>query len=328
MKEIFENYSSPLYWRKTASFYLKAFSVNTQIEILKDYNLLNPKNLLEFYSIFWWIPKYIEIFLNNFDTKNNFLEEILNNFVNDNSFFFFEWRELFLIEFSKSFEIYFSILWAISSWKNKKWEIAQATWISIDSLWKYLNKLEKYFEIIDRRITVWEKKISKVSYYHIKDNFLAFWFRYIYKYNYLIEIQKFEKLKNFIKNDINTFLWIRLEELFREIFIEINLKENNKILPFEFYEIWDLLTKSNIEIDIVLLNKAEKKVLFIESKLSKNKINENLLKNLKEKVEKSWKFKNYKKYYWFVSLEKIENNFLENVFLYSVEEFLNLKLWN
>ncbi len=327
MKEIFENYSNPLFWRKTASFYLRPFSLITQIEILKDYDLLNSRNLLEFYSIFWWVPKYVEIFLNNFnkETKKDFLSEIIDNFIKDNSFFFFEWKELFLIEFWKSSLTYFSILWAISNWINKKWEIAQITGISVDSLWKYLNKLEKYFELIDRRITVWDKKTSKVSYYHIKDSFLIFWFRYVYKYSNLLEIKKFDKLKEFIKTDINIFLWFTLEELFREILIEINLKENNKILPFEFFEIWNLLTKSNIKIDLVLLNKPDKKVLFIESKLNNKKITPKLLQNLKEKVEKSGKYNNYKKYYWFVSLEKINNIFDEEILLYSVWEFLEKK---
>ena len=62
-----------------------------------------------------------------------------------------------------------------------------------------------------------------------------------------------------------------------------------------------------------------------ESKLSNSKITPKLLEDLKEKVEKSWKFKDYKKYYWLVSLEKIENNFGDDVFIYSVEEFLNKK---
>jgi AAA+ ATPase superfamily predicted ATPase len=325
MKKIFENNKSPLFWRKTASFYLRPFWLLTQIEILKDYDLLNSKNLLQFYWVFWWIPKYIQIFLEKpIKDKEVFLANLLDLYVIDSWFFLFEWKELFALEFWKGFEVYFSILSAISSWKNKKWEIAQFTGISVDSLWKYLQKLESYFELIDRRITVWDKKISKVSYYHIKDSFLIFWFRYIYKYSSLLEIKKFEKLKDFIKTDINVFLWFVLEELFREMFIEINIDEQNKVLPFEFFEIWDLLTKSNIEIDIVLLNKMEKKVLFIESKINNNKIDWKLLETLKEKVEKSWKFKDYKKYYWFVSLDKIDYNFEEEIFLYSLEDYLIL----
>gem|GEM_PF-5824362 len=58
-----------------------------------------------------------------------------------------------------------------------------------------------------------------------------------------------------------------------------------------------MLTKSNIKIDLVLLNKPDKKVLFIESKLNNKKITPKLLQNLKEKVEKSGKYNNYKKYY-------------------------------
>ena len=129
-------------------------------------------------------------------------------------------------------------------------------------------------------------------------------------------------------NTVRNFkrLWFILEELFKEVFIEINLDDKNNILPFEFFEIGDLLTKSNIQIDIVLLNKYDKKVLFIESKLSNSKITPKLLEDLKQKVEKSWKFKDYKKYYWLVSLNKISSDlFDEDIFIYSIDDFLKNK---
>lgn len=324
MKNIFEDHKTPLFWRKTWSFYLKWFWIRTQIEILKDYNVLNAKNLLLFEAVFAWIPKYNEIFLQNKISSDNFLNEILNSYFSENSFFLWEWKELFALEFWRSYDYYFSILTSISIWKNKKSEIADFTWISIDSLWFYLKKLESYFELIERKIPITEKRTTKIWFYSIKDSFLIFWFRYVYKYNYLIEIKKNEKLVDFIKTDINTFLWLELEKLFKKILIEINLK-NNKILPFEFDKIWNFFDKKWLEIDLVLFNIKEKKVLFIESKLNQKKINKNLFLDLEEKVDNIKYFKNYKKYFWFVSLDKIKNNFDKNIFQYSIEEFLNLK---
>ncbi len=284
MKEIFEDYKNPLFWRKTSSFYLKSFSVDTQVKVLDDYKKLSSINLLYFYSIFYWIPKYIDIFLKWLNYEKDLINCILDNFIKENSFFFFEWKELFLIEFWKSYDTYFSILASISLWKNRKWEIAQFSWISIDSLWFYLQKLESYFEIIERKHSIWDKKTSKVSFYSIKDNFLIFWFRYIYKYNYLIETKQTEELKKIVKKDINIFLWFSLEKLFKEILINKNL-EKESILPFKFEYIDPLFNKKGEEIDLVLLNKSEKKILFLESKLNNKKISSRLLFELKEKID-------------------------------------------
>ena len=303
MKEIFENYSSPLYWRKTASFHLKAFNINTQINILKDFDLLSEKNLLYIFSIFGGIPKYLEIILQSNLHKNNLLDDILNEYFKDNSFFINEWRELFALEFGKSFEIYFSILTAIAVGKTKRWEIADFTGISNDSLGVYLQKLENYYELIDRKLPITEKKNSKNPRYQIKDLFLKFWFRYVYKYDYLIEIWDFQQLKDVVKQDIETFLWFAFEEMVKQIIIE-----KNKLwkMPFKIEKIWTYFDRKwQNEIDIVCVNEKEKKVLFVECKLNVKKFS---LKHLQEKVEKTGIYRNYKKYYWVASLNVLKCN--------------------
>ena len=55
--------------------------------------------------------------------------------------------------------------------KTKRWEIADFTGISNDSLGVYLQKLENYYELIERKIPITEKKNSKNSRHQIKDLF-------------------------------------------------------------------------------------------------------------------------------------------------------------
>ena len=315
MKKIFDDYSSPLYWRKTASFHLKSFDLTTQIEILKDYNILDEKNLLYIFSVFYWIPKYLEIFLKKFNPKNNFFDEILDIFFKENSFFLSEWKELFTLEFGKSYEIYSSILTAIAIWKTKKWEIADFTWISNDSLGLYLQKLEKYYELIERNVPITEKKSSKISRYKIKDLFLKFWFSFVYKYDYLIEIQDFEELKKIVKNNIDSFLWFSFEELAKQIIIEENKKWK---IPFKIEKIWSFFDKKwQNEIDLVCVNSKEKKVLFVECKLNSKKFS---LQKLKEKVQNSGIYYSYKKYYGLVSLDLYEKDIDWKI---GLKEFVN-----
>jgi hypothetical protein len=40
----------------------------------------------------------------------------------------------------------------------------------------------------------------------LKDLFLKFYFRYVYKYSYLLEMKNYEQLKDLIKKDIDVFL--------------------------------------------------------------------------------------------------------------------------
>jgi len=304
MKKIFENYSSPLYGRKTTSFHLKSFDINTQIQILEDYSCLSEQNLLYLYSIFYWIPKYLEIFFTNYNSKKTFFDNILDIIFDENSFFITEWKELFSLEFGKSYEIYSSILTAIANWKTKKNEIADFTWISLDSLWFYLKKLEVYYELIKRHIPITEKKNSKNSKYQINDLFLKFWFKFIYKYDYLLQIWNTKELKKIVKESISSFLWISFEKMIKDIILNENLLWKT---PFIFTEIWSFYDKKwQNEIDLICLNKKEKKVLFIECKLNINKIN---LEKLKDKVQNSWIYYNYKKYYWYASLDWNKDNF-------------------
>lgn len=303
MKKIFDDYSSPLYWRKTANFHLKSFDLNTQIKILQDYKILNEKNLLHIFSIFYWIPKYLDIFFKNFNQERNFFDEILDIFFKENSFFLNEWKELFALEFWKSYEIYSSILSAIAVWKTKKSEISHFTWISNDSLWIYIKKLETYYELIERNIPITEKKSSKNSKYKIKDLFLKFWFSFSYKYNYLIEMWDSEELKKIVKNNIDSFLWFSFEELVKQIIIQENKLSQ---MPFKIEKIWSFFDKKwQNEIDLVCVNSKEKKVLFVECKLNSKKFS---LDNLREKVKKSWIYFSYKKFYWSASLDLSNNN--------------------
>jgi AAA+ ATPase superfamily predicted ATPase len=69
-----------------------------------------------------------------------------------------------------------------------------------------LKKLENYYELIERNIPITDKKSSKNSKYMLKDLFLKFYFRYVYKYSYLLEMKNYEQLKDLIKKDIDIFL--------------------------------------------------------------------------------------------------------------------------
>ncbi len=305
MEKIFRDKWNPLFWRATAKLEINEFSIDTIKEILVNYNVYDNKNLLDIFTLFWWVPKYLEV-LDNIqkDWDITLLENILkNNYICDNSLFLREWEDLLLAEFWKSSHIYFSILEAIANSKTKRVEIANYTKINYDSLWLYLDKLEKIYKYIEKLNPVIKPK-NILNRYKIKDNFLIFWFRYIYKKSNLIEIWKYDNLIEFILNDINIVKWFSFEKLVEKLLIKQNI-ENKFIINFE--QIWNYWDKWENEIDLVCFNDKKKEVVFIECKLNKKKITKAIREWLVTKSENINYFKWYKKYYKYYSMEDLDN---------------------
>lgn len=304
MEKVFQDKNSPLFWRATNKIILEEFNVHTLKQILIDYNCFSFENLLDLYTIFWWVPKYLEVFDKIENTWSSLLENILKNqYVKDNSLFLKEWNDLLMAEFWKSSNIYFSILEAIANSKTKRSEIADYTKISYDSLWLYLDNLEKIYKYVEKINPIVEQK-NILNRYKIKDNFLFFWFRYIYKKSNLIEIWKYDSLIDFILNDINNIKWFTFEKLIKNLIIGQNT-QNKFIITFE--KIWNYFDKWWNEIDLVCYNEKEKKVVFIECKLNKSKITQKIKDDLIVKSQNIIKFKDYKKEYLYISLEDIWN---------------------
>jgi AAA+ ATPase superfamily predicted ATPase len=240
MEKVFSDKSSPLFWRTTAKIFLDEFDINILKEILQDYNFYSEQNLLDIYTLFWGVPKYLEIF-DELQKCWNLLENILKNYyVSKNSLFLNEWKDLLVTEFWKSYSTFFSILEAIANWKNKRSEIANYTKINYDSLWLYLEKLEKTYLYIEKinSIVWWKNKLNR---YKIRDNFLNFWFRFIYKNFNLIEIWKYEELTKYILENIVNFQWFVFEKLMKQIIIKQNI-EKKFIINFDY--IWNYFDRT------------------------------------------------------------------------------------
>jgi len=308
IKRIFTSSKEPLYNRANKIIELKPFDLKTQQAILKDFKLLSPKNFLIFYSLFNGMPKYFELIEDN-NLKSKDTRQIIKElFCQEDAYLIKEGKNILIEEFGRSYEKYFSVLTAIALGKTTKNEIYNYTGININSLGILLKTLEDFYEIIERRIPVLEKKASsKLSSYKIKDEFLSFWFRYIYKKNYLIEVKNWQALFNYIIKDLDNYLGFKFENLVREYLVEQN---NSKDSIFDFEQIGSFwkrsdLTGDNKEIDVVAVNKENKTALIGECKLNFNKINQNLIDNLIKKSKFISKLKNYKKVYCIFTVEEL-----------------------
>lgn len=269
MHKIFEDKKEPLYGRADKKIILGPFDVNTLKRIYKDYEKFNPYDFISFYAITGGIAKYVELLCKQRALK---FDKMIEMVIDDGSFFLNEGRDVLVDEFGKDYHIYFSILSLIASSKTSRSEIES---ILEKSVGGYLENLEKEYMLIKKMRPAFAKEKTKNVKYVIDDNFLNFWFRFIYKNSSAIEIKNFNYVRKYVKRDFNTFLGKILEKYFKE----------KLMLSDEFSYIgsyWD--RKGENEIDIIALNEIEKRALLAEVKLDKSKINLKILKKKAEKV--------------------------------------------
>ncbi|MDO4937144.1 MAG: DUF234 domain-containing protein, partial [Sutterellaceae bacterium] len=85
----------------------------------------------------------------------------------------------------------------------------------------------------------------------------TFWFRFVYKYSYMLEIENYESLKAIIGRDYETFSGLMLERYFKRV-----LMEQQAFTRIGGW--WD--RKGENEIDIVAENELDETATFFEVK--------------------------------------------------------------
>jgi len=167
------NYGSLLYGRRTGQIKLKQIPFRRYYEFFPE---KSRRELIDFYSITGGIPKYIELFYDNKDIYS----AIEANILNKASFLYDEPNFLLQREVSE-IGSYFSIIKTIAAGNQKLSKISTALEIKQTGLTKYLKTLIS-LDVLEREVPVTEEnpEKSKRGLYKIKDNFILFWFRFIY----------------------------------------------------------------------------------------------------------------------------------------------------
>lgn len=289
MMRIFENAKEPLFGRATQRIYLKAFDIVTLKQIVKDnYPDFTPEDILAFYLFTGGVAKYVELLVQHKAfTKPAILAEMLG----EHSIFLEEGKNVLIDEFGKDYLNYFSILSLIALGKTSRVEIESIMEIETGG---FLDRLENEYGLIIKIRPVFAKLNSRKLKYAISDNFLSFWFRFIYKHRSAVEAGNLDYINEIIVRDYNTYSGKILEKYFIE-----KLKMEKKYNTIGTY--WERGNEN--EIDIVAVNDIEKVILFAEVKRNKSNISMGKL------VEKSARllegFKGYKALYVGYGLEDV-----------------------
>ena len=264
MHKIFEDYKAPLFGRVTQFLSVKPFKISVLKEILaENYPDFSSEDLLALYTFTGGVAKYVQLLIDN---KAFTLKKMLNFIVREDSQFMIDGKNMLIEEFGKDYTIYFTILSAIARGENTRGQIENTIGSEIGG---YLTRMEYDYGLITKNIPIFAKSETKNVRYALEDNYLTFWFRFVYKYSHIIEIAQFDMLKQIIERDYATFSGKMLERYFREKLIEQG--GFTKIGAF-----WDKTGKN--EIDLIALNELDKTALIAEIKRNEKHIRYNILK--------------------------------------------------
>lgn len=265
MHKIFENQKEPLFGRATAKMSVKPFAVSVLKKILGDYHpKYTSEDLLALYSFTGGVAKYVQQFM---DAGATTYKKMLSHMIKEDSTFIGEGRNMLIEEFGAEYATYFTILSAIARGENTRAKIEVLVKREIGG---YLTKLEQDYGLIAKSTPIFAKVETKNVRYVIEDNFLTFWFRFIYKYGYMVEVGNYEGLKTIIDRDYKTFSGKMLEKYFRTKFIQ-----SGNITHIGGY--WD--RKGENEIDLVVVNEIEQQAQIVEIKRKAENIDLDILRD-------------------------------------------------
>jgi len=224
------------------------------LEILAEHSpkgRCKPEDLLTLWTLTGGVARYVEQFMDEGAVTS---KAMLDSAFRNSSPMLDEGKVVLIQEFGKDYGTYFSILAAVASGRTTYGEIKNEIGLEPGA---YLDKLERDYGILERKQPLNASPKGKNGMYKIEDRFFRFWFRFIYRYQYLIESGRFNELRAIVDRDFATYSGESLESYFRAKFLETE----NYTRAGGW---WD--RKGENEIDIVAEDEIGKRLDFFEIK--------------------------------------------------------------
>lgn len=269
---IFESnpYAQIIYSKATDNIFVRDLSVEIVKTMIPE---LNKNDLMYVFTAFGTNPTL----LNLYDIKKDFLLNVKNIFIFKESSFLDYGINLLKEELS-DIVTYSSILYSISMGNNKIGDIAKFLDVKSSYLTRYIQKLVDLM-IISKNVPVNDDiNKSKFGRYLINDNFLKFWFCYIYPFVSFIEKNDFYSIVSFIRKDFSKRL---VHDAYKKYIFNLIKNDPLKYLGYEPNHLGGWWNNKENEIDIVSYN--SKDITFIDCKWRKKDSSEKYYKQLKDK---------------------------------------------
>ena len=265
-------YKSPLYGRRTGQWKLEPLKLPHLKHFFPNYNY---EELISVYGCLGGVPAY----LLKFDPQKDFWENCEDKILKKGEFLHEE-AEFLLREELREPRNYSAILKAIALGAKNYGEILSLTNMDKSMLSKYTSVLED-LGFIKRIYPIGIKPKPRKGLYTIADNYLRFWFKYVFPNRAELEIGNTSYILDKIREDYNTYLGSTYEQAAYEFLTEMKRKN---LLPFSFKTLGKWWYKDK-EIDLIALDEEKSIVTFFEVKWSTlNKQDcERILNDLKTK---------------------------------------------
>lgn len=269
------NYDAPLYGRRTAQIRLRPIKFSHYHEFF-DIEL-SVEELVKRYSLTGGVPKYIEMFQHTHDLE----EAIRSSLLNPSSYLFDEPNFLLQKEVT-DIGSYFSILRIIAAGNHKSSKIATLLQQKQTNLPRYLKVLID-LDLLEREVPVTEANPdkSKKGLYQIRDNFIRFWFQFIYPNRSYLEMGHTEVvMERLAKNFIDSQVSFVYEQICQEKLWELSAQGKLPGLLERVGRWWD----NAHEIDVVGISEADNLLVLGECKFWNGPVGLNILSQLEEKA--------------------------------------------
>lgn len=267
MQHLFDDRKQAMYGRLTRRIDMRPFSIATLKQIMHHYSPgYTNDDLLCLYALTGGIPKYVETLM---DRQAFTRDAMLQCFCDVSAPFVSEGQDLMNMEFRRESGTYYSILSLIAEGHTSIGEIESVLQSPTSA---YLRNLEVNYSLLERVRPIFASARSQGVRYRIADNFMFFWFRFIYPYQHLVAMQRSDRLVQVVQMGYNQFIGTVLERYFRQLYMEEG--EWTNVGGW-----WD--ARGTNEIDLVAMDDVSKRVCIAEVKMQKKRIS---LPQLEEKA--------------------------------------------
>ncbi len=265
---VFEGPHAPLAGRYGYHLHIEPFSTSTLRQVLADnYPQYTARDLLAMWAFTGGVQGYVSRCV---EAGVFTAEDIVEYVCQERSTLLNEGKLLLIEDFGKEYTIYFSILACIALDITSRSYIEEYIQKEIGG---YLTRLETDFHLIKKQTPLFSKSGSKNVRYTISDNFLRFWFRFVWPYQALVERQQLSLLRQNMGKGYEQFTGRTLEQYFQQLAME----SGRYTMVGNWWN-----RKGENEIDMIALNEFDHTGIAAEIKRNPKKLS---LSELEDKVK-------------------------------------------
>ncbi len=275
MKHIFLDSKEPLFGRASYNIKVKPFNFKSSYEMLSNFGYTFEESIA-WYSILGGVPKYLWYL----EDKKAFNEKIYDLFYSPFAPLKEEGKNILVMEFGSEHPGYFSILKAIGNYDRKLSEIASKSALKDTTISKYLYELVNYYDVVEKIENKFSRK-KRNTRYRIKDNYLRFWYRFIYGIMDVVEFNPQAALKYAIEN-ISQHIGLTFEHIIMESLDDLYKCGLIPCMPVSIGKNWGK-TRDGSTYEIDVIGECEKEILLIECKWTSKEITQKAIDDFLEK---------------------------------------------